>query len=139
MSFLEILQFLGMSDFDKGRDEGRGQGYSPGMRPVDLQIIGEELAIKWEDQTESYLRLERLRRACPCAGCRGEIDVLGQLHKGPDIPLAHQSFQLTRISPVGGYAVQPFWADGHSSGLFTFDYLRRVAEAQREHGSGEGG
>ena len=130
---------MGVSDRDKGRDEVRGQGYSPGMRPVDLQIIGEELAIKWEDQTESYLRLERLRRACPCAGCRGEIDVLGQLHKGPDIPLAPQSFQLTRISPVGGYAIQPFWADGHSSGLFTFDYLRRVAQAQQEQGSGEGG
>jgi DUF971 family protein len=34
--------------------------------------------------------------------------------------------------------MQPVWADGHSSGLFTFDYLRRVAEAQQEQGSGEG-
>jgi DUF971 family protein len=99
------------------------------MRPVDLQIIGDELAIKWEDQTESYLRLERLRRSCPCAGCRGEIDVMGRLHKGPELPLAPQSFQLMRISPVGGYAIQPVWADGHSSGLFTYDYLRQVAEA----------
>jgi DUF971 family protein len=106
------------------------------MRPVDLQIIGDELAIKWENQTESYLRLELLRRACPCAGCRGEIDVMGQLHKGPEIPLAPQSFQLARISPVGGYAVQPFWADGHSSGLFTFDYLRQIARAQEERESG---
>ncbi|HAV64872.1 MAG TPA: DUF971 domain-containing protein, partial [Verrucomicrobiales bacterium] len=30
---------------------------------------------------------------------------------------------------VGGYAVQPVWADGHSSGLFTFDYLKRIADA----------
>jgi DUF971 family protein len=101
------------------------------MRPVDLQVVGDELAIKWEDQTESFVRLETLRRACPCAGCRGEVDVMGRLHKGPDIPLAPQSFQLTRLSPVGGYAVQPVWADGHSSGLFTYDYLRRVAEAQQ--------
>ncbi|MCL4180756.1 MAG: DUF971 domain-containing protein [Verrucomicrobia bacterium] len=109
------------------------------MRPVDLQIIGEELAIKWEDQTESYVRLETLRRACPCAGCRGEIDVMGQLHKGPEIALAPQSFQLTRISPVGGYAVQPVWGDGHSSGLFTFDYLRRIAAAQQGQGTGAAG
>jgi len=126
-------------DIDKGRDGGRWQGYTPRMRPVDLQIIGEELAIKWEDQTESYVRLERLRRACPCAGCRGEIDVLGQLHQGPEIPLAPQSFQLTRISPVGGYAVQPVWGDGHSSGLFTFDYLRRIAGVQEGQGTGAAG
>jgi hypothetical protein len=83
---------VGVSDRDKGRDEVREQGYSPGMRPVDLQIIGEELAIKWEDQTESYFRLERLRRACPCAGCRGEIDVMGQLHKGPRFHLRPSPF-----------------------------------------------
>jgi DUF971 family protein len=28
---------------------------------------------------------------------------------------------------VGGYALQLFWADGHSTGIFTFDYLRRLA------------
>jgi len=29
---------------------------------------------------------------------------------------------------VGGYAIQPVWADGHATGLYAFDYLRRVAE-----------
>jgi DUF971 family protein len=104
------------------------------MRPVNLQIIGDELAIKWEDQTESYLRFETLRRACPCAGCRGEVDVMGQLHQGPEKTLRPESFQLARITPVGGYAVQPFWRDGHSSGLFTFDYLRKIALAQSGQG-----
>jgi DUF971 family protein len=28
---------------------------------------------------------------------------------------------------IGSYAVQPVWADGHRSGLFSFDYLRRLA------------
>ncbi len=109
------------------------------MRPADLQVIGDELAIKWEDATESYLRLDALRRACPCAGCRGEVDVMGGLHKGPEIPLASPSFQLVRIAPVGGYAVQPFWADGHSSGLFTFDYLRQLAETRRDSNPHSGG
>ena len=36
---------------------------------------------------------------------------------------------LVRIDRVGGYAIQPVWADGHSSGLFSFDYLRLVADA----------
>jgi DUF971 family protein len=97
------------------------------MNPVDLQQIGGELAIKWEDGTEQFLALEALRRACPCAGCNGERDIMGQLHKGPEKPLSPRSFQLTRLELVGGYAVQPFWADGHASGLFSFDYLRRLA------------
>ncbi len=98
------------------------------MRPVDIQPIGDELAIKWEDGTETYVRLERLRRHCPCAGCKGEMDVMGNLYKGPDRPLTPQAFELRQIGSVGGYGIQPVWADGHSSGIFSFDYLLRVAE-----------
>jgi len=98
------------------------------MRPVDLQAIGDELAVKWDDGSESFIKLERLRRACPCAGCKGEMDVFGKIYKNPGRPLTPQAVQLNRIAFVGGYAVQPWWADGHSSGLFTFDYLKRVAE-----------
>ena len=95
-----------------------------------MQQIGEELAIKWDDGAESFVRLEALRRHCPCAGCKGEVDIMGNLYKNPDRPLAPSAFQLVRVAHVGGYAVQPFWADGHSSGLFAFDYLRRVADAE---------
>ena len=98
------------------------------MRPVDIRPIGEELAIKWEDGTESYVRLETLRRHCPCAGCKGEMDVMGNVYKGPDKPLAPPAFQLRHIGSVGGYGIQPVWADGHSTGIFSFDYLKRVAE-----------
>lgn len=97
------------------------------MKPLDLQQIGPELAIKWDDGRETFIPIEKLRRACPCAGCTGERDVMGNLHKGPEIPLNAQSFQLKRIVPVGGYAIQPVWGDGHSSGLFSFEYLLRLA------------
>jgi DUF971 family protein len=97
------------------------------MRPLDIQQIGEELAIKWDDGTESYLQLESLRRHCPCAGCKGEMDIMGNLYKGPDQPLPPQAFQLRRIANVGGYAIQPVWADGHSTGLYSFEYLLRLA------------
>ena len=92
-----------------------------------VQQIGNELAIKWEDGMEQFISLEVLRRACPCAGCNGERDVMGHLHKGPEQPLSARSFQLARLDLVGGYAIQPLWADGHGSGIFSFDYLRRLA------------
>ena len=99
------------------------------MRPADIQQIGGELAIKWDDGRESFIALEALRRHCPCAGCQGERDIMGQLHKGPDEPLTPPSFQLRRVLNVGGYAIQPVWADGHDTGIFSFDYLRKLAEA----------
>jgi len=98
------------------------------VRPADIQQIGNELAIKWDDGTESFVALEKLRRACPCAGCKGEMDIMGNVYRGPEKPLRPESYQLLRLAHVGGYALQPHWADGHSSGLYSFDYLRRVAD-----------
>ena len=99
------------------------------MRLLDLQQIGDELAVKWDDGSESFVKFEAMRRACPCAGCKGEVDVMGNLYKNPDKPLTPSAFKLERLARVGGYAVQPFWADGHSSGLFSFEYLKAVADA----------
>jgi DUF971 family protein len=67
-----------------------------------------------------------LRRACPCAGCKGEVDIMGNVYKSPDVPLTPEAFRLLRIVPVGGYAVRLSWADGHNSGIYAFDYLRSV-------------
>jgi DUF971 family protein len=97
------------------------------MRPVDIQRIGSELAVKWDDGSESFIPLEKLRRHCPCAGCKGEVDIQGNVYKNPERPLPPTAFELVRIESVGGYAIQPVWADGHATGLFSFDYLRRVA------------
>jgi DUF971 family protein len=99
------------------------------VRPTDIQLIGNELAVKWDDGSESYVPLERLRRSCPCAGCKGETDIMGNLYKNPDQPLAPAAFQLVRVAHVGGYAIQPVWADGHGTGLYSFDYLRKVADS----------
>jgi DUF971 family protein len=99
------------------------------MRPLDIQRIGNELAVKWDDGIESFIPLEKLRRACPCAGCKGEMDIMGNVYRSPEKPLTASSMELVRIQNVGGYAIQPVWADGHSSGLYAFDYLRTVADA----------
>jgi DUF971 family protein len=101
------------------------------MRPLELQPIGQELAIKWDDGSESFILLEQLRRRCPCAGCKGEMDVMGNLYKMPEKPLSRHAFRLLRLEPVGTYGVQPVWADGHNSGIFSFDYLWQIAPGQK--------
>ena len=96
------------------------------VRPADIQIIGEELAVKWDDGSENFIGLETLRRRCPCAGCRGEGDIYGKVSKGPEQTLTPQSFKIRRLDRVGSYAIQPAWADGHGSGIYSFEYLRQL-------------
>jgi DUF971 family protein len=97
------------------------------MRPLDIQPIGNDLAIKWDNGSESFIPLETLRRYCPCAGCKGETDIMGNVYKKPETVLSPKAFELIRFSVVGGYAIQPVWADGHATGIYSFDYLKRVA------------
>jgi DUF971 family protein len=97
------------------------------MRPLDIQPIGNELAIKWADGGESFIPLENMRRACPCAGCKGETDIMGNLYKNPEAVLTPKAFELVKIVSVGGYAIQPVWADGHNTGIYSFDYLLHIA------------
>jgi DUF971 family protein len=94
------------------------------MRPIDVQAIGNELAIKWSDGAECFIALDELRRHCPCAGCKGETDVMGNVYKTAATELGANAFRLVRIQRVGGYAIQPVWGDGHATGLYSFEYLR---------------
>jgi DUF971 family protein len=96
--------------------------------PKDILLVGSDLAIVWGDGREDYFPLEKLRRACPCAGCKGEKDILGNLYKGPERPMTPRSFQATSHRPVGGYAIQIDWADGHNDGIYSFETLRRLGQ-----------
>lgn len=98
------------------------------LEPTNVQQIGDELAIRWNDDTESYLDLQFLRRACPCAACGGEPDVLGNIIR-PDVSYSEESFELAGFQIVGGYALQPVWRDGHNTGIYSFLYLRRISQA----------
>ncbi len=92
------------------------------------QLIGRELALQWSDETESYFALDLLRRACPCASCGGEPDVLGNISR-PNVSYNERSFELEGWNLVGGYAILPKWADGHRTGIYSYQYLRRLAAA----------
>ena len=88
-------------------------------------VIGNELALAWADGAETYISLEKLRKNCPCAVCQGEPDALGRVAK-PSVTHTDRSFQLISVQQVGGYALQLKWADGHSTGIYTFDFLRNL-------------
>ncbi len=97
------------------------------LRPVQLQKVGPELAVAWEGGEETFLPLETLRRACPCASCGGEPDVLGRFLR-PEVTYSPGSFDLSGWDVVGGYGIQPRWADGHSTGIYSFTYLKKLGQ-----------
>ena len=81
-----------------------------------------ELAVTWADGHESVYPVRELRLACPCASCVDEWtgeERLDDAAVPPDVrPLA--------IHPVGRYAIQIDWSDGHSTGIYPFRRLRAL-------------
>lgn len=96
----------------------------PSIQLTRHTVIGDQLALAWSDGQESYIALEDLRRGCPCAACQGEPDAMGRVLK-PRVQYTEKSFQVLKIQQVGGYALQVTWGDRHSSGIYTFDLLRK--------------
>ena len=92
-----------------------------------IVVVGNELAIAWADGKESYLGFEQLRRACPCASCQGEPDATGRVVK-PKVTYNERSFILDRYEQIGGYALQIRFADGHGTGIYSYDYLRGLGQ-----------
>jgi len=96
------------------------------MRPPrDLQIIGDFVALTWEDGHEQCLRAELLRELSPSAENMGEVDILGQ-RWGGDGPRRFPGVTVTGMSRVGNYAVSFEFSDGHRTGIYSWDYLRAM-------------
>ena len=95
---------------------------------IDVDIKNSQVRITWADGLTSAYSLEYLRKICPCAVCneqRNNQDPLRVLR--PDQVMA--SGKLAADHPaemVGNYALQFFWDDGHRTGIYTFEYLRKL-------------
>ena len=91
------------------------------------QIIEEsdsEISINWSDEAETKYDAASLRRACPCAGCINEWT--GEKTLKPESVSDDLSF--SSIAIVGRYALNFNFSDGHDTGIFSFNYLRQLAE-----------
>ena len=95
----------------------------------DLLLMDTEMAVKWNDEKESFISLKVLRNYCPCAFCSGEKDVMGNVYKGTKRELGETAYEAVHLEKVGHYAVRIFWGDSHSDGLFTYDLLRKLSDS----------
>lgn len=83
---------------------------------------GASLRIEWRDGHVSVYEPLELRLLCPCAGCVDEMT--GERILTRD--MVPGDVHPTAIHYVGRYALQFVWSDGHSTGIYPYEYLRRV-------------
>jgi len=100
------------------------------IEPKDVQIIGNEVAISWSDGQETFFKAEHLRAASPSADNRGEKDIFGQQYGGGGGPFG--GVGVLGWERVGNYALRFDFSDGHRTGLYSYDYLRKLAAEQKE-------
>jgi DUF971 family protein len=93
---------------------------------IEAEDATNTLFISWSDGHTSEHNIDHLRWLCPCAECKGEFGIPGKL-SAPQT-LRPEQTRLDDVRPVGRYALQPIWGDGHNTGLYTFDYLRANCE-----------
>lgn len=95
------------------------------LHPINVQLIGPEVAIAWSDGTETYVSFEKLRAASPSAENIGERDILGNQYGGHG-PKHFPGVTVTGWEQVGNYALRFDFSDGHRTGLYSYDYLRSL-------------
>ena len=92
------------------------------MTPTEVHLRQAErrLDITWDDGHTSQFALRYLRGYCPCASCQG--------HFSGTVTFIDAPADLVDVQPVGSYAMRFVWRDGHQSGLYAFEYLRRIEQ-----------
>lgn len=87
---------------------------------------GMRLAIRWQDGASHEYVPRELRLSCPCAGCVEEMT--GRRILVPE--MVAEDVHPTAIHYVGRYALQFIWSDGHSTGIYPYEYLRKLGEGE---------
>ena len=101
--------------------------------PADIQIIGTEVAIRWDDGKESFISFATLRAASPSAEVKGERDIFGHQYGG-EVPKNFVGVEVTGWERIGNYAIRFDFSDGHRTGLYNYELLRQLGEAGQAPG-----
>lgn len=97
------------------------------IRPTGITAnkTSKRLHLTWNDGAESDLPFELLVAACPCEMCEMERN-----DPNPLKILRPKSTDLQAIVPVGNYGVNILWNGGCNYGIYTWDYLKKLTDAQ---------
>jgi prepilin-type processing-associated H-X9-DG protein len=105
-------------------------------KPASVKIhisSGAGVDIAWADGHASHFDFPYLRENCPCATCNDERikkESLGEasaaFRSSPALPMFKPKARAQSATPVGQYAIQLSFSDGHSTGIYSYDHLRSI-------------
>ena len=92
------------------------------MAPQDVALSNRQrtLTITWEDGTVSVLPIHYLRGWCPCAACQGHTPTIRFRETDPELT-------IDGMYEAGAYALHLRFSDGHDSGIYSWEWLRRLS------------
>jgi DUF971 family protein len=100
-------------------------------RPESIELSRtESLRIRWTDGVISTYPLAALRKACPCATCRDERERASRSLLPLAASAGEQAAMATaeNLELVGRYALRILWRDGHHTGIYDYELLRRLGD-----------
>jgi DUF971 family protein len=89
------------------------------------------IQIDWKDGHSSQYSLAYLRDECPCASCTGAhgTEPRKTNHSAPPatpFQMYTPTLKMLNVEAVGHYAIRIDWNDGHNTGIYSFDHLRKI-------------
>ncbi len=100
--------------------------------PVELgKSDDRQLMIRWSDGQQQQIPFRVLRDTCPCASCRTDREEEPSVQPAGSLPILTEAqarpLDIAAMKPVGNYAYNIRFSDGHSTGIFTFELLRGLS------------
>ncbi len=135
----EGIRFISKEEAEKLAEQGDRQLPREATDPARVQVqktTGTGMDIDWKDGHRSHWTFAWLRDACPCATCHEERNAQGRKPGQPKaqagglLPMYKAPARPDSASPVGRYAISFRWNDGHQSGIYSWDYLRRSCQCE---------
>jgi DUF971 family protein len=97
------------------------------FNPKSIENVDDQrLRIIWEDEHETVLSFQFLRQCCPCAMCKDEFSGEALL----DPATVPENTKPTRAEIVGNYAISFSFTDGHGTGIYSFENLRKMCQCK---------
>ncbi|MFN2425334.1 MAG: P-loop NTPase [Candidatus Binatia bacterium] len=100
----------------------RDELYGPEPADVEIDEAAKAVRIRWSDGQSTQYSFHGLRGWCPCATCQGHSSQTRFVHTENPRPTGHEG--------VGRYALRFLWADGHSTGMYSYEWLREIADLE---------
>ena len=109
-------------------------------KPTSVKVhvsSGAGIDITWSDAHASHYDFAYLREECPCAMCNDERQkknaapvAAGPVLSSPLLPMFKPKIAARAAHPIGNYALQIDFTDGHTTGIYSFDYLRTICPCE---------